>query len=310
MPLEDPDITRIQQVVDASIQQERTANLAAVSVKLPQFWPDRARYWFAIAEANFETSRITSKKTKFNYVVMQLDQKTASRLMDVIENPGEEDPYKALKDRLLESFELTDRERASRILDWTGLGDRRPSQCLEDMILVMPRGLTDLGILFKEQFLRQLAPEVRAHLAQSTNMKNSTVDSLRRLAKEADHYYESTGARINALSNETEAISLGPSAPIDSDPAWEADHEISAISNRGGYAPQGARGGFGSRGRGGNRGGARNQFRQCQAPQPITICRYHAQWGEQAQKCLQPCQFQSTRLSLRPQGNGQTSQNL
>ena len=304
MPLEDLDITRIQTEINGAIQQERTANLAAVSVKLPPFWPERARFWFALAEANFETSRITNKKTMFNYVVMQLDQKTASRLMDVIENPGEEDPYKALKDRLLESFELTDRERASRILDWTGLGDRRPSQCLEDMILIMPRGLTDLGILFKEQFLRQLAPEVRSHLAQSTNMKNSTVESLRRLAKEADHYYESTGARVNALSTETEAMSLGHPAPIDSNPALETNHEVSAISSRGGFAPRGARGVFGSRGRGGSRGGARNQSRN----QPITICRYHAQWGEQAQKCLQPCQFQSTRLSLRPQGNGQAGQ--
>ena len=304
MPLEDPDITRIQTEINAAITQERTANLATVSVKLPPFWPDRARFWFALAEANFETSRITSKKTMFNYVVMQLDQKTASRLMDVIENPGEEDPYKALKDRLLGSVELTDRERASKILDWTGLGDRRPSQCLEDMILIMPRGLTDLGILFKEQFLRQLAPDVRAHLTQSGNMKNSTVESLRKLAKEADNYYESTGARINALAKETEAISIGPAAPIDSDSALESNHEILAISSRGGYAPRGARGGFSSRGRGGSRGAAKNQLRN----QPLTICRYHAQWGEQAQKCLQPCQFQSTRLSLRPQGNGQAGQ--
>ena len=92
MPLEEADITRVQTEINAAITQERTTNLAAVSVKLPPFWPDRARFWFALAEANFETSRITNKKTMFNYVVMQLDQKTASRLMDVIENPGEEDP--------------------------------------------------------------------------------------------------------------------------------------------------------------------------------------------------------------------------
>ena len=88
----------------ALIQQEWIAILVAVSVKLPLFWPDRAIYWFTIAEANFKTIRIMSKKTIFNYVILKLDQKTASCLMDVIENPGEEVSYKALKDRLLESL--------------------------------------------------------------------------------------------------------------------------------------------------------------------------------------------------------------
>ena len=110
------DEARIQERINAAIQQERTAHLATVSVKLPTFWPDKIRYWFALAEAQFETSRVTVEKTKFNYVVQQLDQKTASRVMDVIERPGNT-PYQALKDRLLESFTLTNKERASRIID-------------------------------------------------------------------------------------------------------------------------------------------------------------------------------------------------
>ena len=176
MALSDANLTQIRNEARALIQEERTA--AAVSVKLPPFWPEKARFWFTIVEANFVTGRITDETTKFYHVVRQLDSETAGRLMDIIENPPDTEPFKALKKRLLGSFELNDRERASRIIDWPGLGDRKPSQCLEDMIQIMPSATTDLGILFKEHFLRLLSADVRSLLAQSTNMKASTVDSM------------------------------------------------------------------------------------------------------------------------------------
>ena len=126
------------------------------------------------------------------------------------------------------------------------------------------------------------------------------------LAKEADEYYETSGARVNAVVNQAEAISIGPSAPIDTDLA--DSQNVFAISGRGSYAPRGARGGFGSRGRGGSRG--RNQFRRRPAPKPVTFCHYHAQFGANARQCLQPCDFHSTLLAKsvqeqqQPQGNG------
>ena len=55
------------------------------------------------------------------------------------------------------------------------------------------------GFLFRRIFLRQLTPEVRNNLAQ-TEHTESTVGSLRQLAKQADNYYHSTGARINAVA--------------------------------------------------------------------------------------------------------------
>ena len=273
---------------------------------MPPLWPEKAYFWFTIVEANFVTGRITDETTKFYHVVRQLDSETAGRLMDIIENPPDTEPFKALKKRLLGSFELNDRERASRIIDWPGLGDRKPSQCLEDMIQIMPSATTDLGILFKEHFLRLLSADVRSLLAQSTNMKASTVDSMRLLAKEADEYYETSGARVNAVVNQAEAISIGPSAPIDTDLA--DSQNVFAISGRGSYAPRGARGGFGSRGRGGSRG--KNQFRRRPPPKPVTFCHYHAQFGANARQCLQPCDFHSTLLAKsvqeqqQPQGNG------
>ena len=201
---------------------------------------------------------------------------------------------------------MTNRERASRIIDWPGLGDRKPSQCLEDMIQIMPSGKADLGILFKEHFLRLLAPDVRSLLAQSKNIKTSTIDSMRLLAKEADEYYEASGARINAVTKQAETMSIGPSAPIDPELTYDSEG-VFAVSNRGGFAPRGVRGGFGSRGRGGNRG--KSQYRQRPSHKPVTFCHYHAQFGANARQCMPPCEFRSTLLAKnaqeqQPQGNG------
>ena len=190
MSLSEANITQVRNEARALIQEEHTA--ATVSVKLPPFWPEKARFWFTIVEANFVTGRITDEKTKFYHVVRQLNSDAAGHLMDIIENPPEAEPFKALKKRLLESFELN-REQASRIIDWPGLGDRKPSQCLEDMIQIMPSGTTDLGILFKEHFLRLLYADVRSLQPQSRNMKASTVKSMRLLAKEADEHFKSSG---------------------------------------------------------------------------------------------------------------------
>ena len=138
-------------------------------------------------------------------------------------------------------------------------------------------------------------------------MKASTVKSMRLLAKEADEHFESSGTRVNALTNQAETMSIGPSAPIDTDPALESQG-VFAISGRGGYASRGTKGGFGSRSLVGSRG--KNQYRQRLPPKPVTFCHYHAQFGANARQCLSPCDFHSTLLAKntqqqpQPQGNG------
>ena len=44
------------------------ARVSAVSVKLPTFWPDKTKLWFAQAEAQFTIRGIKSEQTKFAHV--------------------------------------------------------------------------------------------------------------------------------------------------------------------------------------------------------------------------------------------------
>ena len=53
---------RIQQALQAERERELNARIAAVSIKLPKFWPDKTRFWFAQAEVQFKTKGITVEK--------------------------------------------------------------------------------------------------------------------------------------------------------------------------------------------------------------------------------------------------------
>ena len=97
-----------------------------------------------------------------------------------------------------------------------GLGDRTPSQALQDMFKLVPDGMEDPGFLFRRLFLRMLSPGVQAHLAQTAYI-GTTPAQLRNLANEADKYYQSTGARISAVTG----LSLD-----------EKDLEVDAINGR------------------------------------------------------------------------------
>ena len=171
-------------------------------VKLPAFWAAECELWFVKVEASFRTVNITSEMDKFNQVVAQFDSTTAAFATDIIraDQKEEDQPYTKLKQRILEVLSLSCNEKADKLLDLNGFGDKTPSQGLQAMLKLVPATeAQNPGFLFRRIFLRQLTPDVRNNLAQ-TEHTASTVDSLRQLAKQADRYYHSTGARINAIA--------------------------------------------------------------------------------------------------------------
>ena len=96
---------------------------------------------------------------------------------------------------------MRDDEKADRLLEWNGLGDKTPSQCLASMLQLVPHGQNP-GFLFRRVFLRQLPQEVRTQLAQTTKTGTMAKD-LRELAVEADKYFATAGSKISAISSAT-----------------------------------------------------------------------------------------------------------
>ena len=134
----------------------------AVSLKLPTFWTSQPEVWFAQAEAQRELRKVTVDATKYFYVLAALDQQTATRFIDLISRPPATDKYKTLKDRLLETFGLSKRERAARLLHFRPLGASKPSALMDEMLALL--GDHTPCLLFEQLFLERLPVDIQIQL--------------------------------------------------------------------------------------------------------------------------------------------------
>ena len=79
---------------------------ANVSMKLPVFWPNAAKVWFAQADPQFVIKSITVSKTKFYHVVAVLRQEVASQILNLIRTRPAGDPYGVLREHLIALYKL------------------------------------------------------------------------------------------------------------------------------------------------------------------------------------------------------------
>ena len=155
----------------------------SVSLKLPTFWPAQPAVWFAQVEAQFQLRKITADETQYYHVLAALDQSTATRVLDLISQPPPQNKYKALKDRLNDTFGLNKRERASRLLHFRELGDTKPSALMDEMLALL--GDHPPCLLFEQLFLERLPEDIRMQLV------DAQFDDCRKLAKHADALWTS-----------------------------------------------------------------------------------------------------------------------
>lgn len=89
-----------------------------------------------------------------------MDSSTTHHMMGFQRDSPADGKYNALKTQLLWVFQLSDEERAERLLSLNGLGDNKPTE----LALL---GSGDATFLFVQLFLRQLPTSVRTTLASS-----------------------------------------------------------------------------------------------------------------------------------------------
>jgi hypothetical protein len=138
---------------------------AAMSLKLPTFWAQNAKVWFLQAEAQFNPRKIQDDETKYFATVAALDQTTSSRLLSVLSAPPRTNEYEKLKQHLLATFGLGRRERASTLLHMSGLGDKKPSELMDEILALLDGHET--CFLAEQIFLEQLPEDIRLQLAEA-----------------------------------------------------------------------------------------------------------------------------------------------
>lgn len=148
--------------VGASQKTFEVSSLSAVSIKLPAFWSAQPKIWFAQAESQFVLQGISSEDTRYHHVLSALDQDTAKRVIDVIEKPSD-NKYQVLKERLLTTFTMSPYRMAQKLLNMAPLGDRNPSELMDDMLALINPSHGPCTI-FMTIFVDLMPPDVRSHL--------------------------------------------------------------------------------------------------------------------------------------------------
>ena len=107
-------------------------------MKLPVFWPDAAKVWFAQADAQFAIRSVTVRKTKFYHAVAILPQDVASQILNLIRPPPAGDPYRVLHECLIMLYTLNDYQRLEALVSLPHSGDQKPSHLMNRMLALLP----------------------------------------------------------------------------------------------------------------------------------------------------------------------------
>jgi len=165
---------------DCNLTPQNEARMSA-SIKIPPFWPKDPELWFHQVDAQFAAKDIVNSTLKYNHVVAALSPEIAGLVRELIKAPPINDPYKVLKDTIIERTGPTRQQQIHELLRPQSVGDRRPSIMLQEMKQQMGQ---DTGDMLRELFRKRLPKNISLMLSA---FPNDTIDEL---AKKADNMYD------------------------------------------------------------------------------------------------------------------------
>ncbi|GBP40882.1 hypothetical protein EVAR_88943_1 [Eumeta japonica] len=173
-----------------------------ICARVPDFWTDQARLWFAQFEAVVINQRLPDI-ARHNLVVAKLNKEAIQEISDILLTPPVNDKYNTLKTRLLTVYAEIETRQLQKLLSEVELGDQRPSQLLRRMRDLARTKIPDDTL--RVMYTGHLPTAVRAVLAVS-----DTKD-LDNLATVADKIIENTRPLVD-VNEVTSSMNHAPSA--------------------------------------------------------------------------------------------------
>jgi len=276
----------LQQQQYLIFQQQHAANQMAAQqaggrraephkVRLPPLWTTQARSWFQLAESQFGIYAVDIPRMRFDLVLAAMSDEARLRAKAVVDNPGAfRDPYLALRARILEVYQPSAWQMAAEFLKPKELGDRRPSDMMDEMLALLP---DDLSVLVKAAFLGNLPADMRDHVQEGAEQL-----SYQQLAARADSIWQARRANRPAT---VAAVTEKESDVSQVDPG-ELEQILAAVR----FSKQQSRPRYNKK-----RGGQGGQQYQAPAGEDKTknLCWRHRKFGSKAFACEDPptCQF-------------------
>ncbi|BHF73832.1 hypothetical protein SprV_0401691600 [Sparganum proliferum] len=187
-------------------------DVSTLSFKLPPFTPSNPRVWFRQIEAVFSSSRITSERTRYSYVVQSLPFDVAVDVDDLLDPIPANDPYTQLKNAVIQRVAKSANRMLRELFTQVELGDQTPSQLMRHMRSLLAGSHMDDDI-FRQIWLDKLPVPMQ----QVLSMLDTSI-SLDKVANHADRIREcypvgATCANIQLTSTPDRSDRVAISSP-------------------------------------------------------------------------------------------------
>lgn len=284
-----------QSTVSQLQSSERNETISSLTVA--NFDEQHPECWFMIFEYSLQTqTKITSSKAKFGHLISRLSTSVLSKVIDKVKNADPVQPYEVLKAAIIANYCSSRSERIRTILERECLGDRKPSEFLNELYRM--KGDINIGEdVMREIFTKRLPASIQPTLSIFHD------HDLQSLAVMADRMIEVTpSASISAVSLSKTASCLPvvtqPSVSVNPDLVnqllqdnRELKLQIRSLCDELKSLTSSLRGRSMSRSPSSHRGFNRSSSRSKQPSHKN--CWYHYKYGANAKKCIEPCEFSS-----------------
>nr|XP_014291884.1 uncharacterized protein LOC106690818 [Halyomorpha halys] len=245
--------------------------------RIPRFWSisikNNSVLWFAICEAVFSTSNVTSSTIKFQLLIPNIDQDVLINVQDLITDPLKQ-TYENLKARLLQTYGDLENLRIKRLLEDIPLGDQTLSQLLQRM-------QQQTGGCVNAEFIRTLwLKNLPTRFQPILATEHTDVEKLAAVADKIHEVSAPTETYIIARPAPSRQTVYKPSRDYREDlreHRQNIDRILGILESR-------------ERGRSLSRG--RNGARSRSKSHPSGICYYHRRFKEKSFKCRKPCKWE------------------
>ncbi|XP_041974077.1 uncharacterized protein LOC121736204 [Aricia agestis] len=260
------------------------SNLATISVstRIPEFWVELPRLWFAQFEATMNPQK-QGDDCKFQLVISKLGRDALQQVSDIVYKPPDSNKYQALKDRLLQVFEESPERQFQRLVSELDLGSQKPSQLLRKM-RELARNCQASEETVQSLWFSRLPPAVRAVLAASADQKLDNLSPIADKVMESMHQTSLTGELANIGCHSAQVS-------VDKELCTQMNNlmlEVAALRNEVRRKPR-----FNFRGRSRSRSRSRYGSNSvARTPEsPDWLCHYHFRFGARSRRCEEPCNF-------------------
>lgn len=256
----------------------------SVQSRIPKFWCDRPKLWFAQFEVIIYNQKL-GDEGKFALVVAQLEIKDIDQISDIILSPPNSGRYDAVKRRLLEVYEDSEGIQLQKLLNDMELGDQRPSQLLRRMRNLAGKKIPDDTL--KMLWQGHLPASTRTVLAVS---EESKLDSLAAMADRMQEQLKEVNAVCSCQCQPSTSKASTPSVPAETTPTAEPTEKlfsmIEALTKEVAALKTNRSRKFQRR-----FNNSRSRSRSKSRDRRNAVCYFHQKFGKAAYRCRSPCSF-------------------